>query len=46
MTVTSIGPVGSYIDGAFDVVVSHGGNAAHSLAGSFHVCRVPDELVP
>jgi hypothetical protein len=46
MTVTSIGPVGGYIDGTFDVVVSHGGNAAHSVAGSFHVCRVPDELAP
>jgi hypothetical protein len=46
MIVTSIGPVGGYIDGTFDVVVSHGGNAAHSVAGSFHVCRVPDELAP
>jgi hypothetical protein len=46
MTVTSIGPIGGYIDGTFDVVVSHGGSAAHSLAGSFHVCRVPDELAP
>jgi hypothetical protein len=46
MTVTSIGPVGGYIDGTFDVVVSHGGTATHSVAGSFHVCRVPDDLAP
>jgi hypothetical protein len=46
MTVTKIDPVGGHIDGTFSGSVSHGGNAAHALAGSFHVCRVADELVP
>jgi hypothetical protein len=46
MTVTAIGPVAGHIDGSFSGFVSHGGNAVHSLDGSFHVCRVQDELAP
>jgi hypothetical protein len=46
ITVTTIGPVGGHIEGTFSGSVSHGGNAAHLLAGSFDVCRVADELAP
>ncbi|MFO0758963.1 MAG: hypothetical protein U0359_20895 [Byssovorax sp.] len=44
--ITSCGMVGDAIDGTFTAMVTHGGNAAHSLEGSFHVCRVEDELAP
>jgi hypothetical protein len=46
MTVTQMDTVGGYIDGNFTVFVSKGGNAAHSIDGTFHVCRVKDQLVP
>ena len=45
MTVTKLDPVGGSIDGTFSGFVSNGGNAAHSLTATFHVCRVP-ELAP
>jgi hypothetical protein len=44
--VTQLGPVGDPIDGTVTATVSQGGDAAHHLTGSFHVCRAPDELVP
>jgi hypothetical protein len=46
--VTTFPAVGSAIDGTFTATVSHvmNGNAAHMLSGSFHVCRVQDELTP
>jgi len=42
------GAVGDSIDGTFTATVTHvmNGNAAHFLSGSFHVCRVQDELTP
>ena len=44
--VTKLGAVGDSIEGTVTATVTHGGNAAHTIAGSFHVCRAPDELVP
>jgi len=32
--------------GTFSVMVTHDGNAAHDLSGSFEVYRVPDMLAP
>jgi hypothetical protein len=46
VTISSFGPVGGSIDGTLAIIVSQGGNAAHSLDGTFHVCRVPDFLAP
>jgi hypothetical protein len=46
LDVTRIGAVGDSIEGTVKANVSRGGNAAHELAGSFHVCRAPDESVP
>lgn len=44
--VTALGPVGGAIDGHFTAMVTHGGNAAHNVEGTFHVCRVNDLLAP
>jgi hypothetical protein len=44
--VTELGVVGAPIEGTVTATVSHGGDAAHKVTGSFHVCRAPDELVP
>jgi hypothetical protein len=41
--ITKLDPVGGYIDGTFSGVVAAPGGG-HSLAGSFHVCRVEDQL--
>lgn len=38
--------VGGYVDGDFKANVTHGGNAAHSLQGKFHLCHVNDILAP
>jgi hypothetical protein len=46
VTVTRFDAVGGVIEGSFNATVTHGGNAAHSLGGTFHVCRVSDELAP
>jgi hypothetical protein len=45
---TQEGAVGGTIQGTFTAMVSRtmGGNAAHTLSGSFSVCRVPDEDAP
>lgn len=40
MTVTKLDEAGGAIEGTFDMVVSHGANAALPVTGSFHVCRV------
>jgi hypothetical protein len=42
----SFGTPGGAFDGTFTANVSHGGNAAHMLSGSFHVCHVHDLLAP
>lgn len=44
--VTVLGPVGGVIEGHFTAMVTHGGNAAHNVEGTFHVCRVNDLLAP
>jgi hypothetical protein len=46
ITFTRIDAVGGVIAGSFTATVTHGGNAAHSLSGTFQVCRVSDELAP
>lgn len=48
LTVDKLGDTGDSIDGSFKVIVTHvpNGNAAHTITGTFHVCRVLDELVP
>ncbi len=46
VTLTNIGPPGGAVDGMFSVTASQGGNAAHLVDGTFHVCRVNDELTP
>jgi hypothetical protein len=48
VTITMYGMTGQSIDGSFTGSVSHimGGNAAHLLEGSFHVCHIEDELTP
>lgn len=46
LTVDTFGAVGEPIAGGFFMVVTHGGNAAHTVKGNFHVCRVPDALAP
>jgi hypothetical protein len=46
MTVTNLQPVGGSIQGNFQVMVTHGGNAAHNLEGTFDVCHVTDMQVP
>ncbi len=46
MTLTKVEPTGGVIEGTFSVIATHGGNAAHSLSGSFHVCHVADLLAP
>ena len=46
LVVTRLDAAGGVIEGSFTAMVTHGGNAARSLTGSFHVCRVPDELAP
>jgi len=46
LDVAKLGAVGDSIEGTVEATVSQGGNAAHGLAGSFHVCRAPDEVVP
>jgi hypothetical protein len=38
---------GSLVEGTFSVEVGNGGStAAHSLTGSFKVCKIPDEDLP
>jgi hypothetical protein len=44
--VTALGQVGGVIEGHFTAMVTHGGNAAHNVEGTFHVCRVNDLLAP
>lgn len=39
MVVTKLGPAGQPIEGTFTASSTNGGSAAHSLVGSFHVCR-------
>jgi hypothetical protein len=46
LDVTKLGPVGDSIEGTVTATVSMGGNAAHDITGSFHVCRAPDEIFP
>jgi hypothetical protein len=46
VTITKLDPVGGVIEGSVGGMVSQGGNAAHTLNGTFHVCRVNDELAP
>lgn len=46
LTITKLEPVGGVVEGSFKGFVSHGGNAAHDIAATFHVCRVDDALVP
>ena len=46
VTLTTFQQVGGAVDGSFKATVTHGGNAAHFVSGSFHVCRVQDELAP
>jgi len=46
LTVTTLGDVGGSIVGTYSVMVTHGGNAAHDVSGSFDVCRVPNLLAP
>lgn len=46
VTITKLDPVGGAIEGTVSVMVTQGGNAAHTLDGAFHVCRVSDELAP
>ena len=46
MTVTKLGPVGGSIEGTFQALVTHGGNAGHNVSGTFNVCRVSDMLAP
>jgi len=48
VNIGNFGPVGSFVDGGFSATVTHvmNGNAAHTLQGKFHICHVPDELVP
>ena len=46
MTVTALGPVGGSIQGTFSVMVTHGGNAAHDIEGTFDVCHVTDLNAP
>src|SRR6185503_6039955 len=46
VTFTTIEAVGGVIEGTFSVIATHGGSAAHTVTGSFHVCRVQDELAP
>ena len=46
LVVTSFGEVGDYVEGSFQVMVTHGGNAAHTLTATFAVCRVSDLLAP
>jgi hypothetical protein len=46
VTISTYGDVGAAIDGSFTLMVTHGGNAAHGLVGTFHVCHAPDLLAP
>ncbi len=46
VVVTKVDGFGGSIDGHFDAMTTHGGNAAHDVSGTFHVCRVHDELAP
>jgi hypothetical protein len=46
MTITKYEPSGGVIEGTFNATATHGGNAAHSLTGSFHVCHVQDLMAP
>ena len=46
MVITRLDSTGGVIEGTFNARVSHGGNAAHALTGSFHVCHVSDEYAP
>jgi hypothetical protein len=45
LTVTKLGAVGDFIDGTFSAsnATAYQGGPAHSLTGSFHVCREPDD---
>ena len=43
-TITKMDPVGGYVDGSFSAIVKASDGTTHSLGGSFHVCRVQDEL--
>jgi hypothetical protein len=46
VTLTKVESTGGVIEGTFSEFVTHGGSAAHSIAGSFHVCHVMDLLAP
>jgi hypothetical protein len=48
VAITKLGAVGDSIDGTFTATVTRvmSADAAHSLSGSFHVCRVKDEVLP
>lgn len=44
--VQTLDPVGGIISGEFKAMVTHGGDAAHTLGGSFAVCHTSDFLAP
>jgi hypothetical protein len=46
LDLAKLGAVGDSIEGTVKATVSQGGKATRDVAGSFHVCRAPDELVP
>jgi hypothetical protein len=46
VTFTAVGAVGEAVDGTFSTMVSDAADDTHAVAGSFHVCRAPDEDVP
>lgn len=44
--VQALGPTGGTISGTFKAMVTHGGDAAHAVDGSFAVCHTADFLAP
>ena len=46
IVLTRVDPVGGVIEGSFTASVTHGSDSRSELKGTFHVCRVPDELAP
>jgi hypothetical protein len=46
--ITHLGVVSDFVDGTFEAPSLHvmNGTATHQLTGTFHVCRVPDEILP
>jgi hypothetical protein len=48
IVLAAFGDVSGAVEGTFSATVTADptSNAAHALAGSFHVCHVPSEMLP